>query len=484
MAETLQLHSLYVGDLHPGVTEGQLIDTFSGIKDFVSASLCKDTLTGFSRGYGYLNFSTFEQAMETIETMNHTLINGKPIRLMWSQCDSEARRSGIGNVFVKNLASSVDNMKLHGIFTEFGTILSCKVQTSQDGESKGYGFVQFESAESAQSAIQELNGQVIEGKEIYVGPFIKKSDRINSSTEYNNLYVKNFDQNVTEETLGEKFSVFGTITSLVISKDSNGVSKGFGFVSFENSDDAKRAKEAMDGAQLGANVLYVAKAQKKGERKQMLELQYEERRKEKIQKYKDANVFIKNINDDVDDSQLKAYFGECGLIVSAKIMRTEKGISRGFGFVCFSTPHEAQRAIRSLNGVFFHGKPLYVALAQTKEERRKLFQRLQRATTASIPAKYPTHGYIGQHPMNPFFNLGTNWRPCGPQTPLFPTIPNFRGEYEWRNHGQAHPIGYGGGVMPTLHMPRNLQAAAYPFMNPGYHHQRLGRHFNMANGHQ
>ena len=50
---------------------------------------------------------------------------------------------------------------------------------------------------------------------------------------------------MTEEILVEKFSEFGKITSLVISKDANGTSKGFGFVNFENPDDVKRAKDTM-----------------------------------------------------------------------------------------------------------------------------------------------------------------------------------------------------------------------------------------------
>lgn len=78
---------------------------------------------------------------------------------------------------------------------------------------------------------------------------------------------------------------------------------------------------------------------------------------------------MKNINDDVDEMELKQYFSQCGTISSVKIMRTDKGISKGFGFVCFSNPEEANRAINTLNGILFHQKPLYVAIAQTKQER-------------------------------------------------------------------------------------------------------------------
>lgn len=89
----------------------------------------------------------------------------------------------------------------------------------------------------------------------YVGKFVKKSERVlaNPDVKYTNLYVKNLDPEVGEEFLLEKFSEFGKISSLVISKDENGMSRGFGFINFDNSDDAKRALEALNGSQLGTN---------------------------------------------------------------------------------------------------------------------------------------------------------------------------------------------------------------------------------------
>ncbi|KAK9175706.1 hypothetical protein WN944_027713 [Citrus x changshan-huyou] len=92
-------------------------------------------------------------------------------------------------------------------------------------------------------------------------------------------------------------------------------------------------------------------------------------RKESAELYKDKNLYVKNINGDAGEIELKQYFSQCGTISSVKIMRTDRGISKGFGFVCFSNPDEANRAINTLNGILFHQKPLYVAIAQTKRER-------------------------------------------------------------------------------------------------------------------
>ncbi|KAK4563164.1 hypothetical protein RGQ29_005605 [Quercus rubra] len=368
--------SLYVGDLEQNVTDSQLYDLFNQLGQVVSVRVCRDLSTRRSLGYGYVNYSNPQDAARALDLLNFTPLNTKPIRIMYSHRDPSIRKSGAGNIFIKNLDKAIDHKALHDTFSAFGNILSCKVATDSSGQSKGYGFVQFDNDEAAQKAIEKLNGMLLNDKQVFVGPFLRKQERETATdkTRFNNVFVKNLSELTTEEDLNRIFGEFGTLTSFVVMRDADGKSKCFGFINFENADDAARAVESLNGRKVDDKEWYVGKAQKKSEREVELKLRFEQSMKEAADKYQGANLYVKNLDDSIGDDKLKELFSQFGSITSCKVMRDPNGISRGSGFVAFSTPEEASRALSEMNGKMVVSKPLYVALAQRKEDRRARLQ--------------------------------------------------------------------------------------------------------------
>ncbi|NXC33130.1 PABP4 protein, partial [Campylorhamphus procurvoides] len=371
-ASSYPMASLYVGDLHPDITEAMLYEKFSPAGPVLSIRVCRDMITRRSLGYAYVNFQQPADAERALDTMNFDVIKGKPIRIMWSQRDPSLRKSGVGNVFIKNLDKSIDNKALYDTFSAFGNILSCKVVCDENG-SKGYAFVHFETQDAADRAIEKMNGMLLNDRKVFVGRFKSRKEREAElgakAKEFTNVYIKNFGDDMDDERLKELFGKYGKTLSVKVMTDPTGKSKGFGFVSFEKHEEANKAVEEMNGKDINGKMLFVGRAQKKAERQAELKRRFEQLKQERLSRYQGVNLYIKNLDDTIDDEKLRKEFSPFGSITSAKVM-LEDGRSKGFGFVCFSSPEEATKAVTEMNGRIVGSKPLYVALAQRKEERK------------------------------------------------------------------------------------------------------------------
>ncbi|XP_064024099.1 polyadenylate-binding protein 1-like isoform X2 [Pogoniulus pusillus] len=420
------LASLYVGDLHPDVTEAMLYEKFSPAGPIMSIRVCRDVATRRSLRYAYINFQQPVDAERALDTMNFEVIKGRPIRIMWSQRDPGLRKSGVGNIFIKNLDDSIDNKALYDTFSAFGNILSCKVVCDENG-SRGYGFVHFDTHEAAARAIETMNGMLFNDRKVFVGHFKSRKEREaefgTRVMEFTNVYIKNFGDDMDDDRLRAIFSRFGKTLSVKVMMDNTGRSKGFGFVNFEKHEEAQKARSScclspelapcssshlspeavadMNGKEINGRVVYVGRAQKRLERQSELRRKFEQIKQQRVSKYQGINLYVKNLDDGIDDERLRKEFSPYGTITSAKVM-TEGGHSKGFGFVCFSSPEEATKAVTEMNGRIVSTKPLYVALAQRKEERKAILanQYIQRlATMRALPGPLlasfqPSPGYF------------------------------------------------------------------------------------------
>ena len=485
--------SLYVGELDPAVTEAMLFELFSSIGQVASIRVCRDAVTRRSLGYAYVNYNNTADGERAMEELNYTVIKGRPCRIMTSQRDPALRKTGQGNVFIKNLDMAIDNKALHDTFASFGNILSCKVAQDEFGNSKGYGFVHYETAEGANKAISSVNGMLLNEKKVFVGHHIPRKDRDSKFDEmkanFTNIYVKNIESEVTDEDFRALFEKYGDVTSASIAREAEGKSRGFGFVNYVNHENAATAVEELHNKDFKGQVLYVGRAQKKSEREEELRKQHEAARQEKASKYQGVNLYVKNLDDDIDDEKLREIFSGAGTVTSAKVMRdigpdrndspdnekdkenkkeSEKnsndeeaekkdetkedgekkdtkvtkrplGKSKGFGFVCFSNADEATKAVSDYHQKMIQGKPLYVAVAMRKDVRKtQLEQSIQarnalRMQQAAAAAGMPQQPFMqpamfygpGQQPGVVAPNAAGRGGPFGPQQGMM--IPGMQG---------------------------------------------------------
>jgi RNA recognition motif-containing protein len=86
--------------------------------------------------------------------------------------------------------------------------------------------------------------------------------------------------------------------------------------------------------------------------------------------FQGTNIYVKYLDDNVTDDKLREMFAGCGQVTFAKVeMDKEKGVSKGFGYVNFSTSEEAAKAVTEMNGKTVGTKPLYVCPHMTREQR-------------------------------------------------------------------------------------------------------------------
>jgi len=377
-----QFASLYVGDLHPDVTEAMLYEIFNSVGPVGSIRVCRDSVSRRSLGYGYVNFHSVSDAERALDTLNYSSIKGRACRIMWSQRDPSLRKSGVGNIFVKNLDRNIDNKALYDTFSLFGNILSCKVASAQDGKSRGYGFVHYETEEAAKQAIDRVNGMLIGDKMVEVQAFLKRNDR-DTATSFTNIYCKNLPDDFDEDKLKAMFGEHGTITSSCILEDKAG--RKFCFVNYEAAEAAQKAvaelhgkdlrtdaqkEETKEDAEAESYLAYVGRAQTKAERAR------EFRDKANAGPAKKGcaagvNLYIKNLDEGENNNTLKELFAPFGSITSCIAMMDEKDNCKGFGFVCFNSPDEATKAVTEMHLKVVKGKPLYVGLAEKKDVRQE-----------------------------------------------------------------------------------------------------------------
>jgi len=464
--------SLYVGDLLPDINESQLFEIFKQAGAVASIRVCRDAVTRRSLGYAYVNFHNVQDATKALEILNYKDIKGKPCRIMWSQRDPSLRRSQAGNIFIKNLHKSIDNRALYETFSAFGPILSCVVATDEHGNSKGYGFIHFGTQEAADKAIELVNGKLMNGKICFVTSFMPRKEREMElqkiEPKWTNIYVKPLPKTVNADELKKMFEKYGEVTSSVIMNDEKGESKGFGFINFAKHEDAKKAVEDLNGKEHEGQTLFVGRAQKKNEREKELKDTFSKIQKERMNKYQGVNLYIKNVDESIDDDKLRAEFSVCGTITSAKIMKDDKGRTKGFGFVCFSTPEEATKAVTEFNGRLIAGKPIYVALAQKRDQRRAQLEAQFAARNASIRMQQQAQasGVTGSPIFGPMFYppggrgfmyppqmMGRGRFPARGMPPFLPALPPGSAPQGGQNQGRR---GRGRGGQ------QNGQVPAYP----------------------
>ncbi|CAL9118844.1 unnamed protein product [Musa textilis] len=273
------------------------------------------------------------------------------------------------SVYVGNVHLQVTEPLLQEVFQSTGLVEGCKLIRK---EKSSFGFVDYYDRRSAALAIVTLNGRQLFGQPIKVNWAYASGQREDTSGQYN-IFVGDLSPEVTDATLFACFSVYQSCSDARVMWDQKtGRSRGFGFVSFRNQQDAQSAINDLNGKWLGSRQIrcnWATKGANANEDKQnsdsksVVELTNGSADDSQENTNDDSpennpqytTVYVGNLAHEVTQVDLHRYFHAlgAGVIEDVRIQR-----DKGFGFVRYSDHSEAAMAIQMGNGRIFCGKPI------------------------------------------------------------------------------------------------------------------------------
>lgn len=198
--------TLYVGDLDEQITEEVLYQYFARFGSIATARVMKHSQTKKSRGFGFLSFFQQQDAENARISSNHQVIIRKPIRVTIAKSPREFAAGA--NVFIKKIPEGMDINDIDSHFSQFGRVFTSKINTDDEGNSLGYGYVQFEEKEEADKALESTADGIVKINELEIEILrFKKKDEREGSDVRNNIYLKNFPEDLDETNLEEKLKV-------------------------------------------------------------------------------------------------------------------------------------------------------------------------------------------------------------------------------------------------------------------------------------
>ena len=397
---------LFISELPDNILDTELEDFFSDFRD----NILMIQIDRNAKIYDPFNarkpkatiiFKDHDKADEARNTLNMKRLKGKALNIMWHEKDNSIRYNNTANIFVKGIPPEIKPREVFELFNKYGEIISVKICEDEDGNLLGYGYINYYSLDSAENAIKELNKKKIWGSVLEIGHFQKKNERLQSNLGNNSIYIKNIPDKINESEIKDLFKKFGEITWSKVLSDNSG--RKFAIIVFSSTESASKAKEEMNDKKIDNNEigLYVDLLQKKSERKRFLISKIGDINNKLNQEFKNCNLYIKNLPYDLTDEKLKEIFEKYGEVKSVKISKfilvtkikdelKEIEQSRGFGYVCYTNPESATKAIEDLNEKNLPGyenakRPVIISLFMPKYERKQFLNKLQSNPMSRFP---------------------------------------------------------------------------------------------------
>jgi len=177
---------IYVGCINYDVREDSIKQAFLPFGPIRSITMSWDSLTGKHKGFAFVEFEQPEAAQLALEQMNGILVCsrnikvGRPSQMPQAQAcideiQKEARQHN--RIYISSIHKDLADEDIRSVFSAFGSIKHCELASAGvPGRHKGYGYIEYDTLQSAQEAISSMNLFDLGGQYLRVGRAITPPD--------------------------------------------------------------------------------------------------------------------------------------------------------------------------------------------------------------------------------------------------------------------------------------------------------------------
>ena len=300
----IQSLGLWVGSLDLSVTSNDLEAHFSGFKRSIGSIDVARSSDGKSKGFGFVNFSSWTDRETACRQLQGSKLKGKTIKLS-IKADKSSPRTATAGSFADTIGFGTTSEASTAVASDSGTVpksfgvkISKVPAHTSDGEllqmglayglvvsvnatcaKEGYSYINYATLQEAQAAVAGLNGRNFSGKMVRAKLQKTVAHRISesrleplpvsteiafdkdvdeppspsnqvqspgglSSTKTYSVKVTNMSSQTTEQQLATLACSYGRVSSIAMKK-------GFAFINFTNKEEAQAAAAALNGLRLG-----------------------------------------------------------------------------------------------------------------------------------------------------------------------------------------------------------------------------------------
>ncbi|KAF5909836.1 nucleolin, partial [Clarias magur] len=345
--------SLFMGNLN---SEKSFEEIKEGVGKFFKKEglVIQDVRLGGSKKFGYVDFATEEELQKALG-LNGKKFMGLAIKLDRARSKEDSQESkkerDARTLFVKNLPYSATSDDLKEIFDQ---AMDIRIPVGHNGTSRGIAYIEFKTEAIAEKMLEETQGSDVQGRSIMVdftGAKSRQSSKGPTSGPANKvLVVNNLAFSATEESLQ---NVFEKAVAIRIPQN-NGRPKGYAFVEFENTDDAKEAMDSCNNTDIEGRSIRLEFSQNRGEGGG------------RGGSGPTKTLFVKGLSDETTDQTLRDAFE--GAVAARIATDKDTGSCKGYGFVDFDSEEDCKAAKEAMDDAEIDGNKVTLDYAKPKGE--------------------------------------------------------------------------------------------------------------------